>query len=665
MNMTRLTRWSPVVLTMALLLAYGCTGVAPAPDHPHEIMSVVVTVPASADATARLAAEELAWHLALSTGHEVRMQAGTSVAEGAYGICMGPPGTAARLELSAGAGAYFLGADQGWVAGVPAKESGSAHGVLRATYELLRSECGLGWPSPTSNAGRLSDAPILRARHRKPRIVASPGRERPQVVYAPWRSGAGKSDEGPIAEFHSSPAAEAARRNSFAVWLRRQGVSVVSFDLPTFDTEFTTAPDWSLCRDVGLPFGREAVVYNALRKGGVASAVPHVLRQPLGGWRIGGLPAFVLAQATRGRRLRPFPSLETLFCAEYGAAASDVRAYFAVWRGHYEACQKHLLAELEAPTRAEWLRSVYTELEELYDLGDFRLAEAFLQNGLLRPLDAAERRRLQRLILAHNHAKMIYLAVTELEAVGDQPEAMEKALGYCRRLADFRGHFKDRLDIPFAALMAQEREAGDVAGTEWEQLFHDTAPVVRLPGTWRMRFDPNDEGRDKGWFNTELSDLAEWADTSIGRPPAADAELPGKEAREHACRVVWLATEFAWDDAFGDAEELLMNFRGVLDDCTAFVNGTLLGTHSFRNNPATGVSFRLVVPAQCLKKDEKQWFVMRIEAEEGRVPWLDFLPWLSLRQGRAAPVDETGPPEPASPSEVPADSGGAGAPAMM
>ena len=643
----------PLFSAAALLVLSGCAWRRDIPAFPPMTVPVLVVVPPSADGAARLAAREIAHSLTALTGKTVATTSGSGP-QGAYRINMTPPGDVGPLDLGPGEGAYFLGGTEAWVTGVESDRPETLHGILRAAYALLRDGYGCGWATPGSSPRNCSISSVHGGWARPPRIVRVPRKQSPRVAHVPWPCLT--SEEAERLDAGLSATAMTSRTNSFRAWLQRYDIAAGHEGTPRHDVPDKQLAEWSLTLDLGVPSGREEAIQAAANAAVPVQPIPYVIREPLSGWRLGGLPALVLAHAGTGEGCPSVTSLEKLFCAEYGPAATDVQTYFTHWRKLY----RPPFGSPAVSPREERLRLAYQKLCSTYSLEDFRKGRAFLQRGLLQELSQDERRRLQKLILAHGHAEMIYLAASALHGLEDHPDDLERALAFSRRLVDLRAHFRTRLDVPLLALLWQEQQAGDVVGTEWQRLFVDTTPVTRLPLKWRVRLDPADRGRNEEWFSAELSDLAEWVEASLSRPPQDLLDAPDKGKRR---QIVWLATEFAWDEAFDDAEEIFVNFRGVPHDCMVSINGTTVGTHSFGTRRETGVSFRLVVPKGCLAENEKQWLAVRLEDDGGRTPWLDVAPWLSVREKEDKEGDDQGTPVQAQPSGGQEDSGGVGAPA--
>lgn len=119
---------------------------------------------------------------------------------------------------------------------------------------------------------------------------------------------------------------------------------------------------------------------------------------------------YILAKAMQDPE-KDFSFWEDHYCQAYGAAAEDIKAYFRLWR---ERVWPKIERDLELLTRKGGFnvaRAVLRTIGTYYHERDFSDAGRFLQQALERPgLDASARSGVARLVLAHEHALLLFRA---------------------------------------------------------------------------------------------------------------------------------------------------------------------------------------------------------------------------------------------------------------
>ena len=122
---------------------------------------------------------------------------------------------------------------------------------------------------------------------------------------------------------------------------------------------------------------------------------------------------------------RDFRHWEEHYCQAYGAAADDVKSYFRYWR---ENVWPKIERDLETLTRKggyNVARAVLRTVENYYGESDFGKSGKIIRDALERPqLDACARRGVERLLVAHEHATLLFRAAkskgaADLEALRD------------------------------------------------------------------------------------------------------------------------------------------------------------------------------------------------------------------------------------------------------
>jgi len=119
--------------------------------------------------------------------------------------------------------------------------------------------------------------------------------------------------------------------------------------------------------------------------------------------------------------------------------------------------------------------------------------------------------------------------------------------------------------------------------------------TIRLNGAWKIRFDPNDRGKDAGWFLND--DFA--SDRTIDVPSTWNEIQPGYEG------VAWYATEFP-TPADG-LPEYWLRFGAVNYGADVWLNGMFVGSHQGGYTP-----FELAVTFPMKPAGEPNRLVVRV-----------------------------------------------------
>jgi len=672
---------TPLALAPALLALCGCVALRPAPLVRPPADACVILTPQHASGIHRFAAEELAQSLQAATGRRIPVRTETDKApEGLYALHVGirAPGDEAPLAPEEGrcaiteTSAYFYG-DDAVIAADPAARREALNpanraGTLFAVYEFLERECGVRWVVPGARGTIVPSRDPLALRCGRTSWRPRLQQRRMRDASWDWASLGPLQLDAP-AELRVTQRAAADRLAESLLWLRRHRLETraprragaplgAAEQAPAPPVEFLRLPAgtgvqraaalWrearkpsertvihqsdALLANVGLPLGREKQLFDLFQVG---------LRHDMAGtdyaflpisWWLDGLACYALARAHTHPET-PFSVWEAEFCSLFGAAAFDVKQYYRYWRRHF--------TEKIAPARdravdagwGSWETGLCLTVGDHFSLNDFRTSVGFLHDALTRELAPEEKSRLQELVLAHEHAELVFLALEAVNRTNDTPEKLEKALTWARRLADFRRHFQQHLRGALPRLAAQEKRLGDVTGGEWAGLFKDADPVRRLPLEWRFRPDPEDVGEEKRWCEAGVVALGTWVPATLDRPwdRQGDAGEPqADEAEGDRCDIGWYAAALTIEPELS-AREVFLNFHGLRSSCKVFVNGKLTGERHYREGAGDAISFRLRVDPGFGDLERKQVVVIRAHASPGAPAGIWRPIWLSAR----------------------------------
>jgi len=483
---------------------------------------------------------------------------------------------------------YSVGARAVWL--TPGAGERRADAILTAVYAFLERECGVRWFAPGDAwTVRLTSGP-LRLRQTSVWVRRSEAASRIRVVLegAAPEAVTAAVGAGLPEELRPTPEIGRKRRAVFRTWLRRHGLAARPAPAKG------TGPTVRLPSDLGLPLTSVATTRTALDEvrtqldaGGTVD-----LLLPSPSWDLSGPALYALVRGLE----RPDEPLET-WIAEYslafGSGAFQVRQYFRYWRDRMMAAVGTHRAEVREMGWGDPTLGTYRFLGKELSRDDFTKSAAFLHAAFDDGLGPNAKRRLEHLLLAHAHARLIATVLQNGIAAAATPEDLDTALEAARRLASFRREFRSDLRCCLPCLALRELRAGDVAGTLWRKLFDGVVPAVRLPEKWHFRVDPDERGASQEWQNLPWPALAKWPTLRTDRPwefATGPIPLPGDGGMAGYDGSGWYATAFDVRPAWRGCPAFLI--LGPSEDArTVYINGKRI----LESNPdaTAGVSLPL------------------------------------------------------------------------
>jgi len=257
-----------------------------------------------------------------------------------------------------------------------------------------------------------------------------------------------------------------------------------------------------------------------------------------------GMADFLVARAQTAERLS-IGLWETEYCLAFGDAVFDVQQYFQFWRNHFARNIGPRLDVLRSDGQGSWSAGLLVNPDAYYDIEDFRRSAAFLYAGLTRALSGDEQRRLQELILRHDHAELVYKALHCWGQVTDT-ESLTRAFGAARRLLEFRRQFQAVLDQRLPWFAAAELTGADMTGMARTEAYATFTPRIMLPLRWHFAIDSDGVGDREQWHRLDWGKLQRWDQLRVDRPWEAqdvrDTDLA--EGLRGYDGVGWYATSF-------------------------------------------------------------------------------------------------------------------------
>lgn len=343
----------------------------------------------------------------------------------------------------------------------------------------------------------------------------------------------------------------------------------------------------------GLPLGIEKQMFDVFQLAVSNGCISADYDSAMGHWAVSGLSDYILARAMADPS-KPFAHWEAEYCATYGVAAEDVAAYFRYWR--CELWEGRLAPAIhticEAGKAGNFAHGLMWNLDDYYKTSDFDRTDTILTAASGRTLTERQRGRVRQLLLANEHARLIYESVT---AKGQ--ERFERI----QALMQFRQLNQNALNLSWVRLIGGEARYANPDIAVAEKLKAYPLPWLQTGMAWSFKMDPDNRGLDEGWEKLSWREAENWEQLRVDSfwEQAYDSETePGLLKRLKTYDgVAWYASRLQMPKELRD-KKILMVFGGVGDACQVYVNGRLAGAHATKSEAGKKVPFTIpIAPA--------------------------------------------------------------------
>ncbi len=333
-------------------------------------------------------------------------------------------------------------------------------------------------------------------------------------------------------------------------------------------------------------------------------------------WPVSGIANYIIARAI-AEPDKSFEHWENEYCSSYGQAAPEVKKYYKYWRDNIWT--KKLMPdrrEIERQGRyGNFRRGLMWNLYNYYTDADFDKTDALLKAGLKKKLTAPERKRLELLLLANQHARLTFEA---MRAKYQKPQDAKKLAAAANKLLDFRKKHRKDLDFDWENLFGNENTFGDVCGMKMTQTFQGLRPLQKLSDKWFFKLDPKNVGLKEKWESDPWEKIdAAWdyiyADTFWEKArchPELHAELKKYDG------IGWYATRLPSLQKY-QGKKLFLVFGAVDESCWIYINGKLAGTHIFSKPDDWKTPFSIRIDNILDPKIRTNILVVRVEDKAG------------------------------------------------
>ncbi len=363
-----------------------------------------------------------------------------------------------------------------------------------------------------------------------------------------------------------------------------------------------------------LPLGVEKQMFDIFQQAVENGTISADYDMLMGNWAVTGMADYILAKAM-AEPSKPFEYWEDHYCEGYGAAAEEVKAYFRYWR---EAVwEERLLPAIDTISDAGksgfFVRGLMWTIgdNDYYRVADFDRTDALLRAAAAKELSARERSSLEQLILANQHARLVYHASTSKR---------EERYEQTRQLVAFREKHHGTLRLSWVRLIGLEDRYNWTAVREVEQLKGYPPPWVEAGLTWNFRMDPDAVGLNEKWYRLTAEETTSWdrlrTDNFWERAydSETDPELRGKLAAYDG--AAWYFSRLMIP-AEMKGREIVLLFGGVGDSCQLYVNGEPTGSYSVESEAGKTRPFALRIDPAIDWSKGFQEICVRVENREG------------------------------------------------
>ena len=362
--------------------------------------------------------------------------------------------------------------------------------------------------------------------------------------------------------------------------------------------------------NTGLPGGFEKRMFDAFRTGVKNNILGTDYDSLHNFWSVNGLSDYVLARAHTDPE-KPFEYWEDEYCSIYGPAKDEAKEFFRYWR---EVFDQRFMPDreniLERGRLGDYRRAIMNDLGKYYSIDDFDKTDAILIKGSMKNMPPSELRRLETLILANKHSRLLFLAADS--------SGKEKAQA-AQQLLDFRIKYKDRLNIFWPGITAMEKRFGDITGIQTIEKMKEFSDFAETPLYWSFKMDPQNTGLSEKWQEKKADAIKKWdivrTSTSWENPGKhSSQELKDKLANYDG--IGWYATFLKIDKSWKD-KEICLYFGAVDESCQVYVNGRFAGERLHKNSDDWKTPFTIRIDPQIDWTLEKQTIVVRVDDSGG------------------------------------------------
>ena len=366
--------------------------------------------------------------------------------------------------------------------------------------------------------------------------------------------------------------------------------------------------------NTGLPMGFEKALFDHFQVG-IKNGIIGLDYDSLHGfWEATGVADYILARAAIDPT-RSFDYWMDEYCSAFGAAAPEVKEYYAyfrknVWENRLFPNRNEII---EKGRYGNFRRGLMWNIEQYYKDGDFDATDAIIARGLAKSLTERQRARLERLKAANIHARLTLQAIA---AKGDKKTAAAV------RLFKFRVSNKDTLNMNWSGLFFLEQAFGDTTGIRVAQHIGDYQLARTLPTRWFFMPDVDLAGEKEQWQNFDMRQIRSvWYSILIDRPWENQPQNGTPQGLFNLLKNYDGVGYYALDIAIPldwKGKEIALVFGAADESAWVHVNGISCGNHIFRNSRDWQTPFTIPITAAVNWDKPNQTVVVKVEDRAGQ-----------------------------------------------
>ena len=363
--------------------------------------------------------------------------------------------------------------------------------------------------------------------------------------------------------------------------------------------------------NTGLPMGIEKMLFRHFQvgiKNGITGTDYDSIHSF---WTSTGIADYILARG----HIDPTKSFEYWvdeYCSAFGAAAPEVKAYYTYFRK--EIYDKRLIPNREEIAKkgryGNFRRGLMWDLGKYYKASDFDTTDAILQKGLKKKLTRVQKSLLEQLILANQHARLTYIA---LSASG--PQKIQAA----KKLHKFREDNWDKINIHWYNLFRLEANFGDTTGGRMAEKLKNFSDGRHIGLNWTLIPDPDKVGDKEKWYLRRPQNKL-----SSAVRIEAGWETPGKLASEKFRKFIknydgdgWYYVQLAIPSEWKGKEVYLL-FAGADESAWVYCNGKFSGSRVSKGGDDWKKSFEIRIDQQINWNKKRQSIVVKVNDRAGQ-----------------------------------------------
>lgn len=363
--------------------------------------------------------------------------------------------------------------------------------------------------------------------------------------------------------------------------------------------------------NTGLPMGIEEILFNHFQVGFKNGMVGTDYDSLHGFWGTTGIADYILARAHVYPK-RTFEEHLNEYCSAFGAAAPEVKAYYAYFRN--EVWAKRLFPQREEIGRkgkyGNFRRGLMWDLAKYYFEKDFDVTDALLKKGLKKSLTPSQRALLEHQLRVNTHARLTYYALSSSGA---------KKLQAAKKLHRFREENWEKINMNWFTLFRLEANFGDTTGGRVAEKLRNYADGKYMSLHWYLTVDPDKKGDREKWYLKRPK-------TALTSRVRIDSgwENPGKAASASFKSYIknydgdgWYSLSFNVPAAWKGKQVWLL-FSGVDESAWVYCNGKLCGSRVSKGGDEWKMPFDIRIDEQIDWNRKNQQLTVKVRDVGGQ-----------------------------------------------